>query len=317
MNDAMKLYVTDLEKGEFIQDQVFSIDEFQQHTTRSQNPYFRLILQDKTGEISANIWHDDFANCSMKGIEVGDVVKIDAEVIEYKGRLQLTVKKLHKTDEYDISDQLQASDKDIDGMLKQVQKYTDMIENNNLRTLFDNIFGDENFVNRYKRTPAAELIHHDFIGGLLEHTLEMLDMSGPFLKYYPEADTDLVIAGIVLHDIGKVYEQEVQKTAIVRTTKGRLIGHVVQGLELVKDYLPNDFPDELWMKLSHIIISHQGEIEYGSPVRPSLIEAAIVYVLDKASSHVRQFQKAINLGEGRDRGFSEYQKYIKTQVYLE
>lgn len=313
----MKIFIIDLKNGDFITDQVFSIDDFQQHTSRAQHPYYRITLQDRSGEISAKIWHDDFANCHMKDVNVGDVVRIDGEVSEYNGQLQLIIKKLQKTEDYDITELLQASDKDLDKMYEQLQNFIKKIKNEHLSMLLNNFFSDEAFVNRYKRTPAAELVHHDFIGGLMEHTLEMLDMSVPFLTYYPDADTELVITGIILHDIGKIEELAVNNTALIRTVKGKLIGHIVQGIELIKDRLPKDFPDDLWMKLLHIIISHQGEKEFGSPVKPATLEAAIVYVLDKASSHVRQFQKAINLGEGHETGFSEYQKYIGTQVYLD
>jgi 3'-5' exoribonuclease len=313
----MKIFVNELKDGDFLSDQVFSIEEIQQHKTRSQAPYYRLILQDKTGEISAKIWQDDFANCRLRDIESGDVVKIDAEVSIYNEQLQLTIKVLEETEDYDVSDLLQASDKNLEKMYTQITDEVNKIKNADLKKLLKKLFKDTKFLKRYKRSPAAELVHHDFIGGLMEHTLEMTDIAKALLKYYPKADKDLVIVGVILHDIGKVYELDVKKTALVRTKEGRLIGHVVQGVDLVKSILPKDFPSELWLKLEHIILSHQGELEFGSPVRPAIIEAAIVHYSDRASSQVRQFQKAINLGEGRTKGFSEYQKYIQTQVYLE
>lgn len=313
----MKIFVKDLKPGDFITDQVFSTEEIQQHKTRAQNPYYRLILQDKTGEVAAKIWQDDFGNCRLRDIQAGDVVKVDAEVNEYNEQLQLIIKRLEETDDYDISDLLQASDKDLDKMFTQLLDEISKIKNKHLKKLFQKILDDKKFVNRFKRSPAAEKIHHDFIGGLLEHILEMLDLGKSMLKHYPEADKDLVITGVILHDIGKVYELDVRKTALVRTIKGRLIGHLIQGIEFVKEKLPKDFPDKLWLKLEHIIASHQGELENGSPVRPATIEAAIVHFVDLASSQVRQFQKAIKLGEGRETGFSDYQKWIQTSVYLD
>lgn len=313
----MKIFIKDLKDGDFITDQVFSIEEFKQHKTRNQHPYYRIILQDKTGELVSRIWQDDFHNCKLRNVENGDVVKIDAEVSTYNDQLQLIIKKLEKTDDYDITDLLQASQRDIDKMFEKLKERVRKLKDKHLKSLFDNIFSDKTFIKRYKRTPAAEKIHHDFIGGLLEHTLEMSDLADAFLPYYKEVNHDLVVAGIILHDIGKVFELEIKKTAIIRTTKGKLIGHLVQGIELVKSYLPKDFPDKLWMKLEHILISHNGELERGSPVKPSTIEAEIVHVVDYASSQVRQFHKAIKLGEGQTPGFSEYQRWIGTQVYLE
>lgn len=315
----MKIFVKDLREGTFISDQVFSIEEIQQHKTRAQNPYYRLILQDKSGEIVAKIWQDDFPNCHLKNVNSSDVIKIDGEISMYNGQLQLIIKKLDKTDNYDISDLLQASDRNLDEMFTQIQKEIEKLENKDLKKLFKNIFNNDAFVKRFKRTPAAEKVHHDFIGGLMEHILEMIDTAKPMLKYYPEADRDIVTSGIILHDIGKVYELGVKKTALIRTTAGKLIGHIVQGVEFVKEKLPKDFPEKLWLKIEHIIVSHQHQVdnEYGSPTKQATIEAAIVHSVDYASSHVRQFQKAIKLGEGHTPGFSDYQKWIATQVYLD
>ncbi|MBN2016486.1 HD domain-containing protein [Candidatus Dojkabacteria bacterium] len=313
----MKIFVSDLKDGDFITEQVFSIEEIQQHKTRTQAPYYRLVLQDKTGEIAAKIWQDDFANCQLRNIEAGEVVEISADVSTYKGQLQITIKNLKKTDDYDITDLLQSSDRDLGKMFTEIQEIINNVQNKHLKKLLKGIFEDDSFVKRYKRSPAAEKVHHDFIGGLMEHTLEMNDISKALLKYYQDANKDLVASGVILHDIGKVYELEVKKTALIRTKRGKLIGHVVQGAEFVKSRLPKDFPEELWTKLEHIIISHQGELALGSPILPSTIEAAIVHYVDRASSQVRLFHKAIKLGEGQTPGFSEYQKWIGTQVYLE
>lgn len=315
----MKIFVNDLKPGDFITDQPFSIESIQQHKTRSQKPYYRLVIQDRTGEVAAKIWENDFENCNMRGVEAGDVIKIDGEVSEYKGKLQVIIKKLQKTKDYDITDLLQASTKDIDQMFEDILEIINNVKNKHIKKLLKKLLSDDTFINLFKRSPAAEMVHHDYIGGLMEHILEMHSLSQAFLAYYEGVDEDLVTAGIILHDIGKVFELEVRNTAIKRTKKGRLIGHLLQGIELIQAELPKDFPEDLWMKLLHIIASHHHKIDnsFGSPVKQSTIEAAIVHVVDYASSHVRQFQKAINLGEGREPGFSDYQKWIATQVYLD
>jgi len=313
----MKIFVEELKEGEFITDQVFSIEEIQQHKTRKNNPYYRLTLQDRTGEIAAKIWEDDFANCHVRNVERGDVVKIDAQVQKYNDILQLIIQKLEKTEDYDITELLQTSDKDLDQMFADIKKETDELRNSFLQKLMKNLFNDEDFVKRFKRSPAAVMVHHDYIGGLMEHNLEMINIAKAQLSSYPEASKDLVIVGCILHDVGKVFEIEVKKTAMQKTKPGWLIGHVVQGYEFVKSKLPEKFPQNLWMKLGHIIISHQGEVEYGSPIKPAMLEAAIVHGADYASNIAKQYQRALQLGEGKEPGFSEYQRWIKTQVYVE
>jgi 3'-5' exoribonuclease len=315
----MKVFVKDLKEGDFLTDQVFSVEELQRHTTRTGNPYYRVVLQDRTGEIIAKIWQDDFTNCHIKNVETGDVVIIDGDISTYNGQLQLTIKKLDKTDEYDITDLLQASERDIDKMFSELRSEIVSVKNTDLKKLLTTIFEDKSFIQLYKRAPAAVMVHHDYIGGLMEHTLEMIDIAKGLLKHYKEADRDLVITGLLLHDIGKVYELEVHNTALRRTAPGKLIGHVVQGIQFVQKKLPKNFPEELWMKIAHIIAAHQHqiELEHGSPVKQATIEAAIVHVADYASSKVRQFQKAIKVGESNDPGFSDYQKWIGTQVYLD
>ena len=313
----MKIFIQDLKNGDFITEQVFALEEIQRHKTRSQKPYYSLVLQDKTGEILGKIWENDFPSCHLTGLENDDVVIIDAEINIFNGKLQLIIKKMDRTDDYNISDLLQTSDKNIDEMESKLFTIIDSVKNKHLHDLLTAVFSDKTLLNRFKRTPAGIKVHHDFVGGLLEHCIEVIDIAEPMLPYYPEADRDLVISGVILHDIGKIIEIEVKKTAMERTQKGKLIGHVILALDIVKKYIPKDFPETLWMKLEHIIISHQRELEFGSPVRPATIEAALVHASDYASSYVRQFQKAIRLGEGISPGFSEYQKWIETEVFLE
>jgi 3'-5' exoribonuclease len=317
VNIITKIFVNELKAGDFLTDQVFSVEEIQQHKTRTQQPYYRLILQDRTGEIVGRIWQDDFANCHLRDVEHGDVVMIDAEVNEYNGSLQLTTKKLAKTDNYNIADLVQSSDKDIDTMFAEIQGVIKQINNKDIKKLLDTIFGDEEFANKYKRAPAALMVHHDYVGGLMEHTLEMIGIAKAMLNFYTEANKDLVMSGILLHDIGKVFELQLKKSAFSRTKEGLLHGHVALSYGFVQKQLPKNFPEQLWDKLGHIILSHQGTLELGSPIKPATIEAEIVHMADYSSSWIRQFQRAIHLGEGKDEGFSDYQKWIGTQVYLE
>lgn len=312
----MKKYIKDFTVGETIEKEVFGIKEFQKHKTKKGDNYYRLTLIDKTGEVKGNIWGSAFDQCTLTNVKPGSVVEVNAIVEEFNGALQFNIYKLVPTENYDLSDILKASTHNLDELFTQITTRIDQLENADLKSFLQTIFSDEDIASRYRRSPAGEFVHHDFVGGLMEHTLEMLSIADATMKFYPEANKDLVTAGIILHDMGKIWELEINGTAIKRTTQGYLISHIPLMIEFLTQNRPDYFPDELWMKLIHIIISHHGEIEFGAVVRPGIIEAAIVHSADKTSSYVRQYQKLIQEHDGSTQDFSNYQKWIGTQIYL-
>lgn len=313
----MKIFIKDLKKGEKLIKQLFCIEQLQLHKTIKGDPYYRITLQDKTGVISGKIWKDKFDNCQAEELEKGKVIEIDGDVQEYNGIRQIIINKAEITEDYDISLLLESSDKNIDKMFSSFIEKVNSIHNLDLRNLVLALFEDKSFSNKFKRSPAAEMVHHDFVGGLLEHVIEMMELCEPFFTYYPEANRDLVLTGIVFHDIGKIWEFGLKGASVFKTTEGKLVGHITIGIEFLKSKLPGKFPKKTWMLLEHIILSHHTELSFGAVVKPATIEAAIVASVDQASTHVRQFQKAIKLGKTKEgEEFSEYQKWIGTQVYL-
>ncbi|MCA9382469.1 HD domain-containing protein, partial [Candidatus Dojkabacteria bacterium] len=194
-----------------------------------------------------------------------------------------------------------------------LMKRINEMENKYLKDLLNNIFSDEDVVAKYRSAPGGEYVHHGFVGGLLEHVWEMIDFAAPYQKYYPEADYDLVTAGIILHDIGKIIEINQVGTVFEFSTEGALLGHMQLGLELADKNRPKDMPRKLWTHLAHIIISHNGMFAEQKPVT---IEAAIVSVVDFGSSRVRQYQQQMKDGLEKPDEISQYSKFIESRVYI-
>jgi len=314
--ETMKeLYIADLRQGMTVTNETFAVQDANQQTTRSGKPYYRLTLRDKTGSIKGQIWSDQFANIDKKALKPGKVIMLDASVEEFKGALQLNVIKVTAVDETALEEFVEASDFDSDEMWERFQKHLDSIESESVRKFLDSFFADEETARKYRVAPAAEEIHHSFRGGLLEHVLEMLDLAEVFKTYYPEPNYDVVKAGIMLHDIGKLHELETTGTVVQRTKKGMMLGHIPMGYNLVEEHGKGVLTEEELLNIGHVILSHHGLLEYGSPVKPVTIEASIVSEVDNASSKVRIFQKVLRRSAGTDGEFTEYDRILGTRIY--
>ena len=313
-----QIFIKDLKPNMQVNDEIFAVEAINIHKTRNGDPYYRLTLQDKTGDIGARIWQDYFPYCNIKDLKPGKVVAVDFETTEYNGKLQMVITRLRILNEgdYILGELIQSSDKDIDTMWEKFNRVIDSVENPHIKQLLKNIFSDPDIAERFKYSPAAEKVHHDFIGGLLEHTLEVLRYALTIAKDYPQADKDIVIAGAMLHDIGKIYELGIEKASVIRTKVGYLIGHITLGVELILKYMPDDFPEELKVAILHIVLSHHTELEYGAVVKPATIEAAIVAMADVSSSTVRQFQKEITTKKPDELGFGQYHPFLGTKIYF-
>jgi len=313
----MKIFVKDIKVGEMITDTVFSVTEFREHKDKNGNIYYKIFLSDKSGSIGGNIWADKIANCEIRDLKVGEVVSVDAQVDSFKEKVQLNILKLTKLkeDEADMSDLLQMSRFDIDELWDRLMENVKKIEDKDIKKLLLDILKDEKIVKQYRSITAGIGVHHDFIGGLLEHVVEMIDMANSMRTWYKEANFDIVVAGIVLHDIGKTEEIVSVGSTFEKTTKGKLIGHIVLGVELVTRFLPKDFPVTKWTQLEHIILSHHRLLEYGAVIVPSTIEAIIVASIDNLSAQTRIFQQVLSKHTS-DSDFTEYSKYANTSIYL-
>ncbi|MDD3480845.1 MAG: HD domain-containing protein [Patescibacteria group bacterium] len=306
---SKKLYIKDLKVGDSIFGEIFAVKSFTRKASRNNKPYIDIELADNSGTVRGKIWSDDIANCEE--VEEGDVVEINATVEEYNGP-QLNITNLKKIDKYEIGELQQKSQFDIEKMWADVKKTMDGIKNPHLKKLLDNVF-DKETTELYKKAAAAYRVHHAYVGGLLEHSWEMLKMADGVKDHYPKINMDLVNTGIILHDIGKM-EEYVITTTIGFIDRGKLLGHIYMGAEKVKENLPKDMPEDLAEEIIHIILSHHGEPGMGSPIRPMTTEALAVHVFDVASSKMNTAYNHIVGDYGTDK-YTPYIPQLETELY--
>jgi len=284
-------WIKDFKENDLLSDQMFFVVDKATPMAKNNKQYMKLKLSDKTGIIETMMW--DNVEKFAKSFEQGDYIKVSGIVNNYRNNKQLVIKYLSKveSDDIDMTQFVQASDFDLDEMLERLFSYIDSLENPFMKELVNKIFSNEYILKGYKYSPAGIKLHHAFLSGLLEHSLSVTDICSGIVDHYKRisvpVDRDLVIAGALLHDIGKIYELDHEK-GFSYTTEGQLIGHVVLGYQLINDisYQIKNFPHKLRIHLGHIILSHQGRLEFGSPKTPMSIEAFIVHNVDEMDSKV-------------------------------
>jgi len=259
--------------------------------TRNGKPYDNLLLQDKTGTLDGKIW-DPNSN-GIADYDEKDFIEVVGDVISYNGNMQLNIKQLRvaREGEYDPADYMPASEKSIEGMYEELLGFIAQVQNTYLRGILNYYFvQDESFIKKYKAHSAAKTVHHSFSGGLLEHTLSVVKMCEYFIGAYPILNKDLLYTAAICHDIGKTRELSAFPDNDY-TDEGQLIGHIVVGVEMINDAIRTipDFPETLANELKHCIVSHHGELEYGSPKKPALAEAMALSHADCTDAKMQTF----------------------------
>ena len=247
--------------------------------TKKGDPFLSITLSDRTGDMEARVWDNALELASL--FKEGDILDVRGQTGSYKGQIQLTLSTLKVSEEGEPSLFLETSSFDITEMMTSLKGLIKKIRDPNLRTLSERFFADHNFVEQFKKAPAAKNFHHNFIGGLLEHTLSVCSLAVQVSGHYPNLDGDLLLAGAFLHDIGKIKEFK-YTTWIDYTDEGRLLGHLVLGVAMIDEKLAamKKFPEETALLLKHLILSHHGEYDFGSPKRPKFLEAFALHTVD-------------------------------------
>lgn len=279
--------------------------------------YLSLTLGDATGEITARMW--DNAEEAAALFQTGDAIIVRAKVEEYRGQNQLVIEKLKKAeqDARQKSELLPQSPRDLEALRQQLLAHVEEVEDAPLRALVDAFFGDEEFLEEFCSAPGAKRLHHAHVGGLLEHTVGVVQILETVAEIHPELDRDVLIAGALLHDVGKIHELEAG-AAFEYTDVGRLVGHIVLTDRMVTEKMEaiEDFPAEMANRLTHLLLSHHGQKEYGAPVLPMTAEACALHYADNLDAHVQYFSQVVQDGAGSGNRWSDYQKLFDRYIYL-
>ena len=289
-------FIETLQEGQHVVGHYLCKDK-QTMQARNGKTYLKLQLEDKTGSLVGMVWEP---STQAGAVERGDVIKVDALISSYQGILQMSINRVRKSEafEYQISDYYRTSRFEIVDLYKQILAYIDQVEDVGLKKLLQRFYVEDSaLIDRLKRHPAAKSVHHHYLGGLLEHTVTVASIAQQLSKLYLGVNKDLVLAGALLHDIGKL--REIQPLPVnAYSDEGQFIGHIVIGYQMIHERADgiSELSPEILMQLEHMILSHHGELEFGSPKTPSTIEAMILHMADLSDSKIKQVEDAIQLG---------------------
>lgn len=284
--------------------------------TKNGKEYGNVVLQDKTGQIECKIW--DLGNPGINEFEPMDYVQVDGNITVFNNANQLNIQRIRPVSEgqYDPADYFPVTSKNIPDMTARVKKLVSDIKNEYLKALLSQFFMDEDFMKRFSQHSAAKSVHHGYIGGLLEHTLSVAELCLMCAQHYPFVNKDLLISGALLHDIGKTSELSAFPYNDY-TDDGQLLGHIVIGTVMIEEKLKQipDFPQKLRAELIHIILSHHGELEFGSPKKPALMEALILSFADNMDAKVETMYEALESKPAQNsEGWIGYQKLLDSNI---
>lgn len=307
-------FIETLREGERIND-VYLCKFKQSAVTKNGKPYENVILQDKTGTLDAKIWEPN--SMGIDDFDAMDYVAVMGDVTSFQGALQVSIKRVRKVreGEYDPANYLPVSERDIEEMYRELILVVEQIKNPYLSKVAKHFFvEDQVFAKAFKFSSAAKSVHHGFVGGLLEHTLNVTKLCQFYVKQYPILNADLLYTAALCHDIGKVYELSPFPLNDY-TDDGQLLGHIVMGCEMVGEEIRSieGFPKKLANELKHCILAHHGELEFGSPKKPALVEAVALNFADNTDAKL-ETMKEIFKAAGENNEWLGYNRLLESNV---
>lgn len=314
----MKQFVRDLKVGDTVESEFLVTEKvlvnFSQ-PNRSGEQFLRLQFADVSGTIKAVVWENGAAMAGK--FRIGDVVRVRGDVGEYKG-LQLVVYSLEALDRGKVDRRLfqRAALRSSDEMLAELADVRAAVLDPYLAALLGEFFGDEKFLTCYSLAPAAKNIHHNYSGGLLEHSLEVAVLCRRLTSLYPQLQASLLYCGALLHDVGKIMEYDADSLNFELTTPGKLLGHIAIGKEMVDERTKKvpGFPENLRLELAHLLLSHHGQKEWGSPEVPKTFEAFALFHADLISARLNQF--SLVMSKGGEGGWTEWDRHLERSIFL-
>ncbi len=316
-----KQLIKDLKVGNEVETQVLVIETTK---TRYSSPhrageyFMKLVLGDVSGNIKGIIWD---LNIIKESVQKGDVIFIKGEVNEYYGP-QIVIHEVKKLDPEKINRRMfqPVSSRDPQEMLGEIKTViTEEIENPYLQRLLKHLFSDKEFVKKFAASPAARTVHHNYVGGLLEHTLEVIYFCRKMVEIYPEhIDSDVLLTGAILHDMGKIEEYDPFSFSFELTNRGKLLGHISIGKEILDRAVAQieDFPPDLKLELEHVMITHHGQKEWGSPEIPKTIQAFALFYADLNSARLSQFIKLMQQHNSKESDWTDWDRFLERSVFV-
>jgi 3'-5' exoribonuclease len=310
----MKTFVNEIDQNQTVQTYFLVLNK-EVRQKKTGEPYLSLLLGDKTGDIDAKMW-DNVAEI-MDTFDKNDFVKIRGAATVYQNKLQLRVDRLVRADDRDVEpgDYFPASKRDRDEMWTELQGHIAAMRNPHLKALLEAFLADPDIALRYKTAPAAKSIHHAWIGGLIEHVLSLLTLAKFTAGHYKDVDEDLLVTGVVLHDIGKIYELTYDRS-FGYSDEGQLIGHILIALRMLDkkaEQVPG-FPPKLKMLVEHMIASHHGQLDFGSPKVPLFLEAMLLHQLDNLDSKLETIRVAIERDSLMDGNWTSWASSLERTI---
>ncbi len=313
-------YIRQLNDGDSLDD-VFLVGDKQLRMNRQGNPYLQVELRDRSGQITGRLWNA--TEHLSRQFASGDFIQARGKVQLFQGALQviLSAVSVVPSEKMDVSDFLPHTEQDIAKLLEKLKQVLMKIQQPNLKALVQVFLMDEAFMAALAKVPAGVRNHHAYVGGLLEHIVKLLELAERVLPLYPGLDKDLVVAGLFLHDLGKVRELTYERS-FSYTDEGQLIGHMVIGVEMLNDkireaeqLLGEPFPTELCWRLKHTILSHHGAYEFGSPKLPMTPEAMAVHCLDNLDAKIHSLLRDIREDRGSTNAWTPFNQSLNRKLY--
>lgn len=306
-------YLETLNEGDNVSE-IYLVKSKTAAVTKNGKAYENVVVQDKTGCMDAKLWDPNSAG--IDDFDALDYVEIGAQVVSFNNQLQLNVKRVRKVreGEYDPADYLPVSSKDINEMYSSLMELIKSVKHIPLRMLLEEFFEkDEEFIKKFKNSSAAKTVHHNFVGGLLEHTLSVANLCNYMASAYPILNRDLLISAAILHDIAKVHELSAFPENDY-TDDGQLLGHIVMGYEMVSNKIKEipGFPEKTASELKHCILAHHGELEFGSPKKPALIEAIALSFADNTDAKIETMAESLRTAQ--DTEWLGYNRYVESNI---
>ena len=307
-------FIETLREGERISE-VYLCRHKQTAMTKAGKPYDSLTLQDKTGTLDAKIW--DVSSNGIEEFDSLDYIYVMGDVTSFQGSLQLNVKRVKKMAESDVNpaDYLPVSEYNIEEMYQKLLAYIDQMKHPYLKQLAESFFKDADFAKRFQFHSAAKSVHHGFVGGLLEHTLSVTKICDFYAGNYPIIHRDLLICAGMFHDIGKL-EEISRFPQNDYTDEGQLLGHIIIGTEMISEHIRAipDFPVQLANELKHCILSHHGELEFGSPKKPALVEAMALSFADNVDAKMQTMKEALAAVPQGNTEWQGFNRFLGTNI---